>query len=70
MPVLTVEVVDQLGVRLPAGGPGHGPGEEQPHERERQGQRAAHPTHSGSGLRSGNSKLGLRQAPRIHLSSS
>lgn len=49
-PLLTVEVVDQLGVRLSAGSPGHRPGEEQSHECQRgAGQQVAHPTDTCQG---------------------
>lgn len=45
LPALTVQVVDQLRVRFAAGRPGHGPGEEQPHECQHgAGRQLAHPT--------------------------
>lgn len=59
LPALTVEVVDQLRVRFAAGRPGHGPGEEQPHECQHgAGRQPAHPTGTAAACgESGGSEL-------------
>lgn len=70
MLVLTVEVVDQLWVSLPTGGPGHGPGKEQSHECEHSaGQQTAHPTATDSSLpREGTDKQLVTGTPEPDLS--